>query len=112
MKCPKCNEEIAKFSDICPKCKIDIFEYKKNITEKDNKDMGREKFSSTKTTSLKWINILQLFGFLVASFISFSMEGNKLQGIIYLAIGLIIFAFIKGFSDIIDLLDEINNKIK
>lgn len=112
MKCPNCKEEIDKFSDICPKCRIDIFEFEKNAREENaNNNRLEEPLSSNKTIFLKWINILQLIGFIIAGFISFSIDGGETQGVIYIAIGLITCAFIKGFSDIINLLDSINNKL-
>lgn len=108
MKCPNCSTEIEKFADICPNCKIDIFEYGKT---KDKNQSSIQKFSSTKTTLLKWINILQIFGLLIATIIS-CQDGKGFQGLMYLLIGIISFAFIKGFTDIIELLDNINEKIK
>lgn len=64
----------------------------------------------TKTTFIKGINILQLIGFMIMAIVSWNAE-ETLQGFIYLMIGLVVFAFIKGFADIIDLLDSINDKI-
>lgn len=69
-----------------------------------------ESEESTKTTFIKIVNILQLIGFIVIAIIDWSNE-ETLQGFIYIGIGLVIFAFIKGFIDIINLLDNINNKI-
>ena len=64
----------------------------------------------TKTTLLKTINFLQLIGFIIMAIISWNAE-ETLQGFIYLMIGFVTFAFIKGFADIIDLLDSINDKL-
>ena len=108
MKYPNCDKEIAKFDDICPNCKIDLFEYKKgNVNIKNNTE---ETSGLTKTTLLKWINILQIFGLIIAAFIS-CQNGNGFQDLMYFIIGIISFAFIKGFTDIIDLLDSINDKL-
>lgn len=104
MKCPKCDAEIDKFADVCPYCKIDIFEYK------NNKSDSKENIEFTKTAFIKVINILQIIGFIIMAIIAWNNE-EVLQGFIYVVIGLVIFAFIKGFSDIIDLLDSINDKL-
>lgn len=101
MKCPKCDAEIDKFADVCPYCKIDIFKYKSD---------SKEDIEFTKTAFIKVINILQIIGFIIMAIIAWNNE-ETLQGFIYLVIGLVIFAFIKGFSDIIDLLDSINDKL-
>jgi hypothetical protein len=42
--------------------------------------------------------------------INWSKE-DILQGFIFIAVGIVIHAFIKGFINIIDLLDSINKKI-
>lgn len=78
---------------------------------KRDKEEIIESEESTKTTFIKIINILQLIGFIIIAIINWSNE-ETLQGFIYIGIGLVMFAFIKGFSDIIDLLSEINSKIK
>lgn len=65
---------------------------------------------TTKTTFLKGINAIQLIGFIIMAIVAWNAE-EILQGFIYIVIGLVIFAFIKGFTDIIDLLDNINDKI-
>ena len=65
---------------------------------------------TTKTTFLKGINVLQLIGFIIMAIVAWNAE-ETLQGFIYLVIGFVIFAFIKGFADIIDLLDSINDKL-
>ena len=66
---------------------------------------------TNKTSFLKIINFLQLIGFIIMAIMCWTTE-ETIQGFVYLIIGLIIFAFIKGFIDIIDLLTSINDKLK
>lgn len=74
------------------------------------KEEIEDETSFTKTAFIKVINILQIIGFIIMAIIDWNNE-EVLQGFIYVVIGLVIFAFIKGFADIIDLLDNINDKI-
>lgn len=64
-----------------------------------------------KTIFLRIINAIQIIACIIVAIISFSNE-EIINGIIMLIIGFVIFAFIKGFKDIIELLDNINNKLK
>lgn len=64
-----------------------------------------------KTIFLRIINAIQIIACIIVAIISFSNE-EIINGIIMLIIGFVIFAFIKGFKDIIELLDSINNKLK
>lgn len=66
---------------------------------------------SSKTTLLGIIGILLLLCG-IGTGIYFFIQSQTLTGLIYIAISIVIFAFIKGFSDIIDLLTEINEKMK
>lgn len=70
--------------------------------------MNEEK--EDKTMLLRVINAIQILGSLIGAVILWSNE-EILMGFIVLAIGIITLAFIKGFQDIIELLDSINNKI-
>lgn len=70
-----------------------------------------EKENSDKTFILKLINVLQIIACLIISILFFYNE-KTIQGAITLIITFILFAFINGFTDIIELLDSINKKIK
>ena len=104
IKCPICGKEVSELDDKCPYCGLyfDDFEEQKIDNMED---------TTNKIILLKIINYIQLIGFIILGIINFNSE-NILLGIIYIVIGLVLFAFIKGFSDIIDLLDSINNKIQ
>lgn len=78
--------------------------------EKEEIDYSNEGTEFTKTMFIKIINAIQLIGCLILAIIAWNEE-ESLQGFTYLGIGLVLFAFIKGFTDIIDLLDSINNKL-
>lgn len=106
MKCPNCNEEIDVFDEVCPHCKVNLdeFEEKQKIEE-------AEETVESKTKLLKVINVFQLIGCIIYAIICWS-NYNTFQGFMFVIIGLITFAFIKGFSDIIDLLNSIDNKLK
>lgn len=104
MKCPNCNKNVSELDEKCPICGLNFDKY-----EEDNKTTEDET-SFTKTAFIKIINILQIIGFIIMAIIAWNNE-EILQGFIYVVIGLVIFAFIKGFSDIIDLLDSINDKL-
>ncbi len=69
-----------------------------------------EMSESSKTIFIKIINAVQLISCLIMTIISWNEE-ETLQGFIYFGVGLVLFAFIKGFTDIIDLLNNINKKI-
>ncbi len=101
MECPKCGSIISELDEVCPKCNIKLDEYEEKQEEK-NED---------KTLFLRIINAIQIITCTIVAIVSFSNEeiGN---GITMLIIGFIAFAFIKGFKDIIELLDNINNKLK
>lgn len=71
----------------------------------------KEEENSDKTFILKLINALQIIACIIIS-ILFFYNGKTIQGAITLIITFILFAFINGFTDIIELLDSINKKIK
>ena len=104
MKCPKCGANITELNEICPKCntRLDEYEEEQEIQEERNED---------KTIFLRIINAVQIMACIIVAIISFSNE-EIANGITVLIFGFIIFAFIKGFKDIIELLDSINNKLK
>lgn len=72
---------------------------------------NKEREDEDKTIFLRIINALQIIACIIVAIISFSNE-EIANGIIMLIVGFVIFAFIKGFKDIIELLDSINNKLK
>lgn len=84
----------------CPKCGSDVSEYENKQEEKEDK-----------TIFLRIINAIQIITCIIIAIVSFVNEeiGN---GFIIFIIGFVTFAFIKGFQDIIELLDNINNKLK
>lgn len=104
MKCPKCGANIRELDEICPKCntKLDEYEEEQEIQEEKNED---------KTIFLRIINTIQIIVCIVISIILFANETIG-SGIIILIFGFVTFVFIKGFVDIIELLDNINNKLK
>ena len=67
--------------------------------------------NNDKTFILKVINVLQIIACLIFAIISFFNE-KVIEGIMILIVTFVLFAFINGFTDIIDLLDSINKKIK
>ncbi len=71
----------------------------------------KEEENSDKTFILKLINVLQIIACIIISILFFYNE-KTIQGAITLIITFILFAFINGFTDIIELLDSINKKIK
>lgn len=71
----------------------------------------KEEENSDKTFILKLINVLQIIACIIISILFFYNE-EAIKGVITLIITFILFAFINGFTDIIELLDSINKKIK
>lgn len=106
MKCPKCNKEVSELEEKCAFCGLDFEEYEnqQKTEENENSEYG------SKTIILKFLTTIQLIGCLICAIILWSNEEIGL-GFIALIGGIIASAFIKGFTDIIDLLDEINNKL-
>lgn len=72
---------------------------------------NKERENEDKTIFLRIINAVQIIACIIVAIISFTNE-EIANGIIMLIVGFVIFAFIKGFKDIIELLDSINNKLK
>lgn len=106
MKCSNCGANISELDEICPKCKINLDEYeeKEQIQEKYMLEKG------DKTILLKIINFMQILGCIIGAIILWANEEIGM-GFVIFAIGFVSFAFIKGFQDIIELLDNINNKL-
>lgn len=103
MKCPICKENVNELNDICPNCKTNFDEYGKNKTSNNAS-------YEDKTIAIRFINALQLIGLIIAGIVS--LAGEKIgQGFICILIGFINYFFIRGFADIIDLLDSINDKL-
>lgn len=96
MKCPKCKNEISDFDTKCPICGIELHE---NNTE--NKD---------KTMLLRIINALEIIACIILAIV-FLIQGNMILAVEILFGGIVIFAFIKGFCDIIESLDKISKKL-
>ena len=107
MRCPKCNKEVSELDEKCTSCGLSFEEYEsqKEAEENEKKEVG------DKTILLRIIIAIQLIGCFIAAMAFWSDEEIGL-GFIVLFGGIVLSAFIKGFIDIIDLLDNINNKIK
>lgn len=106
MNCPKCNKKVSELEETCPFCGISFEEYEEKQQESEQKEdyeYGR------KTLLLKFIMWAQLIGCIISSIVLWNNEETG-YGFIVLFVGIIVLAFIKGFTDIIDLLDSINNK--
>lgn len=108
MECPKCKKEVNELDETYPRCGLVFEEYENELKEKKKNE--ETDMPGDKTAFLKFINVLQLIGFIIMMFIQMNNE-EQLKGMISIATGIVLFAFIKGFINIIDLLDEINRKI-
>lgn len=105
MNCPKCNGKISELDEKCPKCGLNFEEY-----EKEQVEERQEIEEETKTKGLLFINAAQLVGSIILALKS--LEDEKIfQAALIFASSIILFFFIKGFKDIIDLLDSINKKL-
>lgn len=107
MRCPKCNIEVSELDEKCTSCGLNFEEYEsqKEAEENEKKEAG------DKTIALRIIMVVQLIGYFIVAMAFWSDEEIGL-GFIVLFGGIVLSVFIKGFIDIIDLLDNINNKIK
>lgn len=106
MKCPNCGANVNELEETCPNCKINFDEY-----EKSQKQLsGEETEDGSKTNLLKAINGLQVAGCGIGALVAWANE-LVLTGFLLIAGSVITFAFLKGFYDIIDLLDSINDKL-
>lgn len=98
MKCPRCQTKVNELDKKCPICGLDFEQFEP------------ESDSATKTKGLAVINVIQLISCIIMAITNLG-NGENLKGFIFLTSGIIIFFFIKGFADIIDLLDSINDKL-
>ena len=81
------------------------------LAEDEEKNIKKENYESGyKTVALRFINAFQLICCIIIAFVNWSNE-KIITGFTFLFSGIVLFAFIKGFSDIIDLLDSINGKL-
>lgn len=102
MECPNCNKNVSELDEKCPNCGLDFESY-----EEKREDTG---YVLSKTGFIKFINAMQLIGCVIIAFVNWSNEQGIL-GFTFFFSGFVLFAFIKGFTDIIDLLDSINDKL-
>lgn len=98
MKCPRCQTKVNELDKKCPICGLDFEQFEP------------ESDSATKTKGLVVINVIQLISCIIMAIINLE-NGESLTALIFFISGIMIFFFIKGFADIIDLLDSINNKL-
>lgn len=128
MQCPKCNKEIGQCQK-CPFCGYEIKPIAKDVCKKCGKQGGNyfegmceecynkmyenkeENENPDRTIFLRIINAIQVVACIIIAIISFA-NGEIGSGIMLLIVGFVAFAFVKGFVDIIELLDNINNKLK
>lgn len=117
MKCQNCGNDVMGLNQRCPVCGELL--YSNSNERQKNREINTTKTSnlevksnanSSKTVLLAIIAILVLIS-CVGLGIYFFTEENIFTGAVYILSGVISFAFIKGFTDIIDLLDNINKKI-
>ncbi len=102
MKCPKCSSSISELDEICPKCNAKLEEYE------DEKEM---EINEDKTIFLRVFNAIQIIACVIVSIVLFSNEEIGYAITTFVA-GFVLFVFVKGFKDIIELLDSINQKLK
>lgn len=106
MKCPKCNKEVSELEEKCTSCGLNFEEYE---SQKETEGNENSEYVD-KTVFLRFIMGIQIIGCIIGAIVLWSNEETGL-GFIVLFGGLIAAAFTKGFTDIIDLLDNINNKL-
>lgn len=76
-----------------------------------NEEQIKKEENTDKTFFLRVISALQIIACIIIAIVSFTNE-KIVDGVMILIVGFVIFAFINGFKDIIELLDSINNKLK
>ena len=82
-----------------------------NQNSNDIESKPKEEFEyGAKTKAMKIVSALQIIAFMFLGIINIS--DNVFMGIMYFVVGIVIFFLIKSLSDIIDLLDSINYKMK
>ena len=77
----------------------------------DEEQTKKEDENTDKTFFLRIVSVLQIIACIIVAIVSFTDE-KIVNGVMILIVGFVIFAFINGFKDIIELLDSINNKLK
>lgn len=104
MKCKNCGKEVTETNKMCPSCGTILCDDKTTIS-------NDKTAAESKTILLGIVGILLLIG-CIGLGIYYMSEEETSKGIVYILSGIISFVFIKGFSDMIDLLDSINKKIR
>lgn len=108
MICPKCKNKISDFDATCPICGLNLYnENEKKVTKKI---ISENEENADKTILLRIINALEIISCIILSIV-FLIQGNMILALEILFGGIVIFAFIKGFSDIIESLDKISKKL-
>ena len=77
----------------------------------DEEQTKKEDENTDKTFFLRIVSTLQIIACIIVAIVSFA-DGKIVNGVMILIVGFVVFAFINGFKDIIELLDSINNKLK
>lgn len=106
MKCPKCNKEVSELEEKCTSCGLNFEEHENQKETKENEEFEY----GNKTVFLRFVIGIQLIACIIGAIVLWSNEETGL-GFIVLFGGIIAAAFLKGFTDIIDLLDNINNRL-
>lgn len=78
--------------------------------EKNNNKNQIDNQEDNKSGIIRLINIVQFVGIIILA-MYFATNDEKFYAIISIIVGIVLFVFVKGFADIIDLLDSINNKL-
>lgn len=112
MKCNNCGNEVeaTKFGHRCPICGKSL-ENNNELETTENEVTSQSTSEGTKGMLIAIISVLILLAG-VGIGIYFLTQNNTFAGLLYILSGIIGFAFAKGFADIIDLLEQINNKLK
>lgn len=115
MKCQSCGNEVMGLNQKCPVCGTALYSNTRDITNKKEYNTTKSNITETKSETSRTV-LLAIIGILsllscIGLGIYFITEENIFTGVIYILAGIISFAFIKGFTDIIDLLDNINKKL-
>lgn len=79
------------------------------MEENNNKNQINNQ-EDNKSGIIRLINIVQFVGSIILA-MYFATNDEKFYAIISVVVGIVLFAFIQGFANIIDLLDSINNKL-
>lgn len=106
MKCSNCNEEIGECT-VCPYCKSDVT--KMNTTQK-NQTINKQADEKNRTL------FVVVFKFILIAILGISalicLVSNEISsGIVCIILATIIYIILTIFETIIDLLQQINNKL-